>query len=64
MSTARMTRFLTTSDAAAKLGYTLQHVRHLIRTGQLHARKIGRDWLIDVKSLNHVLEKRHGRKQD
>ncbi|MCD6283056.1 helix-turn-helix domain-containing protein [bacterium] len=36
----------TVTKAASILGYTPQHVRHLIRTGHLLAFKAGRDWLI------------------
>lgn len=41
-----------TSAAAKKLGYTLQHTRLLIRQGRLNAMKIGRDWVIDKRTLS------------
>lgn len=37
---------LTTQQVAKLLGYTLQHVRLLIRQGKLSAFKLGRDWVI------------------
>lgn len=40
-----------TADAAKKLGYTLQHTRLLIRKGRLDAMKIGRDWVIERRTL-------------
>ena len=46
-----MTTILTTTGAAARLGITPRHVRHLITTGQLPATKQGRDWLIDENDL-------------
>jgi len=42
---------ITTTEAAARLGITPRHVRHLIKTGQLPATKQGRDWLIDENDL-------------
>jgi len=42
---------ITTATAAARLGITPRHVRHLIKTGQLPATKQGRDWLIDENDL-------------
>lgn len=35
---------MTSLEAAAALGLDPSHVRRLIRTGQLPARKLGRDW--------------------
>ena len=37
---------LTVSEVAAKLGYTEQHIRLLLRQGRLGGRKIGRDWMV------------------
>ena len=45
------TTLTTTTEAAARLGITPRHVRHLIKTGQLPATKQGRDWLIDENDL-------------
>ena len=38
--------FMTVSEAAELLGYTLQHTRLLLRQGRLKGSKIGRDWMI------------------
>jgi excisionase family DNA binding protein len=43
--------YVDTKEAARLLGYTLQHTRLLIRTGQLKAIKFGRDWMIERKSI-------------
>jgi excisionase family DNA binding protein len=47
----KSTELICTADAARKLGYTLQHTRLLIRKGQLDAIKIGRDWVIERRTL-------------
>jgi len=46
--------YIDTKGAAKILGYTLQHTRLLIRTGQLKAVKFGRDWMIDRKSIKDL----------
>ena len=43
--------WLTTQEAAKLTGYNIQHIRRLIRTDKLIARKLGRDWVIDRNSL-------------
>lgn len=49
----RETKFAVTSQGAAdRLGYTRQHVRRLIRTGQLKGAKVGRDWVVDPDSID------------
>lgn len=45
---------VTTSEGAELLGFTAQYVRLLARTGQLQAKKIGRDWLIALHSINDL----------
>ena len=46
--------YIDTKEAAKILGYTLQHTRLLIRTGQLKAVKFGRDWMIERKSITDL----------
>ena len=43
--------YLSTKDAAAELGYTVQHTRLLIREGKLAGRKFGRDWMVVRESV-------------
>lgn len=50
-----------TKEAAARLGITARRVRALITSGQLTARRVGRDWLIDERSLKAVAVRRPGR---
>ena len=43
--------FITVADAAKELGYTVQHIRTLLRTDKLQGNKIGRDWLVSRESV-------------
>ena len=43
--------WLTTKDAAEFSGYHIEHIRRLIRAGELRARKWGRDWMVDRSSI-------------
>ncbi len=49
---------LTVRQAASLLGNTVQHVRLLIRTGQLKATKVGRDWIVDRDAVMDLRTKR------
>jgi excisionase family DNA binding protein len=50
---------LPTARAAAILGFHPEHVRRLIRTGRLRARRVGGDYRIRVNDLWPLLELRH-----
>jgi|WetSurMetagenome_2_1015567.scaffolds.fasta_scaffold1351521_1 excisionase family DNA binding protein len=43
--------WLTTEEAQALTGYTVDHLQRLARGGQVTARKIGDSWLFDRESL-------------
>jgi excisionase family DNA binding protein len=43
--------WLTVTEAAALTGYSKIHMQRLARLGQVTARKIGRQWVIDRESL-------------
>jgi excisionase family DNA binding protein len=43
--------YMTTKEAAEKLGYTTQHTRLLIRQGKLEGSKFGRDWMVVRESV-------------
>ena len=47
-----MTEILT-PQVAQRLGVTVGRVNQLIWAGLLVARKLGRDWLVDVESVEH-----------
>jgi excisionase family DNA binding protein len=63
-----MPEWITTSEAAELSGYTLDHLRALIREKKITARKFGIVWQIDRKSVIAYLRKmeelgeRRGRK--
>lgn len=44
-------RYITTKEAAERLGYTPQHTRLLIRQGKLDGEKFGRDWMVVCESV-------------
>jgi excisionase family DNA binding protein len=50
---------LSTRGAATVLGFHPEHVRRLIRTGRLRARRAGADYRIRVDDLWPLLEARH-----
>ncbi len=54
---ARMEDWLTTADAAALSGYHLEHIRRLIRSGAIVARKWGRDWQVSRAGLLEYMKK-------
>ncbi len=43
--------YLSSKEAADKLGYTIQHTRFLMREGKLEAVKFGRDWMVVRESV-------------
>jgi len=49
---------ITVRQAAVLLGNTVQHVRLLIRTGQLKATKVGRDWIVNRDAVVDLRAKR------
>lgn len=50
---------VSTRAAATVLGFHPEHVRRLIRTGRLRARRIGADYRVRVDDLWPLLEVRH-----
>jgi len=53
-----MPDYLTTSEAAARLGLGPRTVQRLVKSGILPARQFGRVFLIDARDLHHA----HGRR--
>lgn len=39
-------------DAATEMGFHVEHVRRLLRTGELRGRKIGRRWKVTRESMD------------
>jgi excisionase family DNA binding protein len=56
-----MQGFLTTQEAAEKLGVTAGRVRQMIVDGQLPATKLGRDNIIKEADLGLVKDRKVGR---
>lgn len=47
---------ITVSEASQLSGYTVQHIRLLIRQELINARRAGGIWLIEASSLRSYLE--------
>ncbi len=43
--------YVTTAEAAERLGMWPKSVRNLLKAGRLHGLKVGRDWLVKKSSL-------------
>jgi excisionase family DNA binding protein len=50
-----------TKEASERLKVSQQRVQALIKSGQLPAEKVGRDWLIKEDDLQKVSERKAGR---
>ena len=55
-----LTEFMTTQEAAQKLGFTIQAVNRLVSNKRLEGLRIGRINLISRDSVNSYLEKTNG----
>lgn len=51
--------FVTSEGAAQLLGFSSQHVRRLLRQGTLAGSKIGRDWVIEERSVERYIATRN-----
>jgi excisionase family DNA binding protein len=51
MTTPIVQGWITTAEAAALSGYVAAYLRRLASRGHIKACKVGRDWLIEQKSL-------------
>jgi excisionase family DNA binding protein len=49
--------WITTADAAEMSGYHVNHIRRLIRAGDIEARKFGTIWQVNRLSFESFLEK-------
>jgi excisionase family DNA binding protein len=43
--------WITTIEAARVTGYHIKYIRQMIRAGRIEARKVGRDWLVNLAGL-------------
>ncbi len=46
--------YLSSQDAADRLGFTRQHIGRLIRRGDLQGKKLGRDWIVSLESVERL----------
>ena len=46
---------ITLSEAAELCGYTVRHVRHLAVTGEIWAKKLGRNWFTTARAIQNYL---------
>jgi excisionase family DNA binding protein len=51
-----MTDFITTTEAAARLGTTRQTIGLYLRTGRLRGIKLGKEWRIPREEFNRLLQ--------
>jgi excisionase family DNA binding protein len=54
-------QFITTSEAAERVGVSPRRIRQFIIEGRLRARKRGRDHVIDVRDLASLVRRPTGR---
>jgi excisionase family DNA binding protein len=52
--------FITTEDAARMLNFHVEHVRRLLREGDLKGEKIGKTWLVLRKSVEEYIKETEG----
>lgn len=57
MSMTPLGDWLTTTEAAEMAGYHPDHIRRLIRAGEITARKWGAAWMVDRHSLLEYLNR-------
>jgi excisionase family DNA binding protein len=51
-------KFLTGKQAAEKLGFTPEYIRHLCNTGKIEAQKLGNTWVLSLDILKKLKRKR------
>jgi excisionase family DNA binding protein len=56
-----MDEFMSTIEAAERLGITYERVTQLVKAGKLNAKKFGRDWMVSRQSVEERLEKSKGK---
>ena len=49
--------FISTEEAAVKLKYHVEHVRHMMREGSIEGEKIGRTWLVKRDALDSYMKR-------
>lgn len=52
--------FMTTEEAAKKLGFHVIYIRRMVREGKLKGMKVGPTWLISRRSVDEYKQKNEG----
>jgi excisionase family DNA binding protein len=52
-----LSEFMTVQDTAEKLGFNVQSIRHMVRTGTLKGKKIGRMVFVYKTAVHEYIEK-------
>lgn len=55
-----LSEFMTTQEAAVKLGFTVESVRNLVYKNKLESMRFGRSILIPKKAVKEYLDKTRG----
>jgi len=55
-----LTDYMTTQEAAEKLGYHVDHVRRMLREGDLKGQKVGNMWFVFEPSVKEYIENNAG----
>jgi excisionase family DNA binding protein len=55
-----LTNYMTTQEAADRLRYHVEHVRRMLREGDLQGQKVGYMWFVSKQSLDDYLAKTAG----
>ena len=48
--------WITTAEARFLTGYNAEHIRRLVRSGKVKAKKWGKEWMVEKNSLLAYLE--------
>jgi len=48
--------FISTREAADRMGVVTDHINHLLAAGKLRGKQIGRMWLVYTPSLAHYIK--------
>ena len=55
-----LTNYMTTQEAADKLGYHVIHVRNMLREKKLEGKKVGNMWFVYTPSVDEYLRRTAG----
>ncbi len=57
-------KYISSKDAAELAGVSHSHMKKLLQEGEVKGTKIGRDWLVDAKSLNYQRKRKPKTKRE